>query len=76
MRELNMQEVEQVSGAGFWTDLGMGVGGAAAIGGGVIYTLSTGGVGGVLGGGALIAGGAVTVSSAFNSAYTNISISF
>lgn len=73
MRELNNQEINEVSGGGFWQDLGTGIGGAAAIGAGVTYTISTGGIGGALGGATLIAGGAAAVSSAFSSAYDNIS---
>ena len=66
MRELTLEETEAVSGGGAWTEAGKIVGGVLAVTGGTIYTVETGGVGGVLGGGAAIAGGMAAIASGFS----------
>ncbi|MEX0964530.1 MAG: hypothetical protein WDZ52_10885 [Pseudohongiellaceae bacterium] len=68
IRELTAEEIEEVSGAG-WNDVGAIVGGIGAIAVGTSYTISTGGVGGILGGGAAMAGGLAAIGNGFNGLY-------
>jgi len=65
MRELSAEEVALISGAS-WQDVGSIFGGIGAIAAGTAYTLKTGGIGGYLGGGALIAGGVAAIGSGFD----------
>ena len=64
IRELTSEEIEQVSGAG-WEDVGAIVGGIGAIAVGASYTVTTGGIGGFMGGGAAVVGGMSAISSGF-----------